>query len=197
MLGAYEFRLGGEHSTCAACPVLGDQAEALLAATSVCEMKEAAKRLRLTAAGMGRLLTRPSSRDTSLQFDPSILDPERRRMELADLAVDVVTAVDYLLSLLDTSVAVSSPLILASEVGSCCGRNMSDEGAFDRLTRRRLDARGTAVRLGMRLLGRLGCDLAYRSLSLDSSALHSEPPRCVVACLLNKAPAEGFASSPD
>ena len=186
MLGEREFKPGGEHDMCVACPSLGDQAEALLAATSVGEMNAAATRLRLTAAGVGRMLTRPLSMNTSLQFDPSVADPEQRRTELADLAVDVVTAVDYLLSLLDTSTAVSSPLSLVYEDRRDSGCSMFDEATFDRLTRRRLDARGTAVRLGMRLLGRLGCDVAYQSQ--DSAAISIGSSQCPVACLFNKLP---------
>ncbi len=158
----------------------------LLAASSVWEMNEAAKSLRLTATGVGRMLTRPLSMDTSLQFDPSVLDPERRRIELADLAVDVVTAVDYLLSLLENPATRSSSLVLADEARLGVERNLSDEGDYDRLVRRRLDARGTAVRLGMRLLGRLGCDVAYQSLS--SPMQGRRPVRCVVSCLLGEMP---------
>lgn len=162
----------------------------LLTATTVWDMTEAAKMLRLTATGVGRMLTRPVSMGTSLQFDPSVADPERRRMELADLAVDVVTAVDYLLSLLECSTARSSPLILGDEAGVGSGHDISDQGAYDRLVRRRFDARGNAVRLGMRLLGRLGCDVAYHSL--DSSVPDSSPARCAVSCLFGEAPpAEG------
>ena len=46
-----------------------------------------------------RLLMRPAIADTFLQLAPSVPNPELRRMELADLATDVVTATDYLLSL--------------------------------------------------------------------------------------------------
>jgi hypothetical protein len=179
----------GEHSMCAACPALGDQAEALLAATSVCEMSEAAKKLRLTAAGIGRMLTRPLSVDTFLQFDPSVLDPEQRRMELSDLSVDVVTAIDYLLSLLDVSATMSSPFTLTHEGSLAGGLCTPDEAAFDRLTRRRFDARGVAVRLGRRLLSQLGCDVVYQSL--DPSALHDGSLQCPVACLFNKMHPDG------
>lgn len=162
MPGSYECSLGGEHGACAACPALCDQAEALLAATTVQEMDEAAKILRKAAASVGRMLTRPLPSGTVLQFDPSLLDPGRRRMELTDLAVDVVTAVDYLVSLLGTSAANSSPLILADETYVGSRHGLSDDSAYDRLVRRRLDARGTAVRLGIRLLGGLDCDVVNR-----------------------------------
>jgi hypothetical protein len=129
-------------------PELGDQAEALLAASSVLTMEEAAQRLRLTAFSVRRLLTNPLLADAYLRLAPSLLDPERRRMELADLAVDVITAVDYLLGLLETSASASPQLIPASD-------------DFDRLARRRMDARQTAVRLGMHLISGL------RSSALD------------------------------
>ena len=83
-------------------------------------------------------------------------------MELTDLAVDVVTAVDYLVSLLGTSAANSSPLILADETYVGSRHGLSDDSAYDRLVRRRLDARGTAVRLGIRLLGGLDCNVVNR-----------------------------------
>lgn len=180
MTRAYEDGAEGEYAACSACPTLGDQAEALLTASSVWEINEAAKRLRLTAISVSRLLTRPSSSETFLQFDPSVRDPEQRRMDLADLAVEVVTAVDYLLSLQDPSVTTSPPFILAGESGLDIGRNFPG----DRLTRRRLDARGAAVRLGMRLLGRLSCDVAFQSL--DSSSVDRESPGRAAACLLCK-----------
>ena len=136
-------------------PELGDQAGALLEASGVPEMTEAAQRLRLAALSVRRLLMYPLLADTYLQLAPSFLDPEQRRMELADLAVDVITAAEYLLSLLGAASARSSQLVLAAKrtltsVGS------ADDAALDRLARRRLDARGTAVRLGMRLLIGLG-----------------------------------------
>lgn len=82
-------------------PDLGDQAEALLGATTTDEMQTAARELRDTALGIRRLLMRPVLADAYIKLAPTVLDPERRRIELADLAVDVVTAADYLLSVLD------------------------------------------------------------------------------------------------
>jgi hypothetical protein len=79
---------------------LADQAEQLLAASGTPEMAEAAKGLRLTALNVRRLLTRPLFTQPPLQLDPSLPDPELRPAELADLAVDVVGATDYLLRLL-------------------------------------------------------------------------------------------------
>jgi hypothetical protein len=137
----------------------GDQADELLAACSAFEMDAAARQLRLTALSVRRLLMRPALADTFLQLAPSIPNPELRRMELADLATDVVTATDYLLSLLGATAATSPQLVLASEV-SCEREHGRSADALDRLTRRRLDARGAAVRLGMRLLAALHSDVA-------------------------------------
>jgi hypothetical protein len=139
---------------------LGNQADDLLAASTVPEMTTAAESLRLTALNVRRLLMRPLFTATFVQFDPSVPDPESRRMELADLAVDVVTAADYLLSLLGGPALASTQLVLATEAGTDHGHGSSDDEALDRLTRRRLDARGSAVRLGMRLLAGLLKDVA-------------------------------------
>jgi hypothetical protein len=136
-------------------PHLGDQAEQLLTATDTAGMMEAAQALRLTALDMRQRLMRPLPKDISDQKDLSTPDPELRRTELADLAVDVVTAADYLLRLLAAPAVTTSRFTLAGEADA--GR--FDEESFDRLTRRRLDARGTAVRLGMRLLAELRSDV--------------------------------------
>ncbi len=141
-------------------PHLGDQAGALLEAGDVPAMKKAAGDLRQTALDIRRLLMRPVLTDPFLQLAPSVLDPENRRMELADLAVDVVTAVDYLLSLLGAPGSLSPPFVLEAEAGSDRGHGATDSDALDRLNRRRLDARSSAVRLGMRLLAALRSDVA-------------------------------------
>jgi hypothetical protein len=141
---------------------LGDQAEQLLTADGTPEMIEAAKNLRLIALSIRRLLMRPLLTDTSLQMDPSIPDPEFRRAELADLAVDVVTATDYLLRLLIVPTVTTPRLILADDAGVGLSAHSSGAEAFDALIRRRLDARGSAVRLGMRLLSGLHSDVASR-----------------------------------
>jgi hypothetical protein len=146
-------------TTCVTSLELGDQAEVLMNATTVSEMTQAAQRLRLTALNVRRLLMRPLLGEAFLQLSPSVLDPERRRMELADLAVDVVTAADYLLTLLGEPTRTSSRFRLATEAGSGAGRGPSDGEAADHITRRRLDARSTAVRLGMRLLAGLHSDV--------------------------------------
>lgn len=139
---------------------LGNQAERLLAASSTPEMIEAANGLRRAALSMQRLLMQPVFMQTSIQMDPSVADPELRRTELADLAVDVVTASDYLLRLLMEPSVVTPRLVLAEEGEASHGGRLSGEDAFDRLTRRRLDARGAAVRLGMRLISGVHSDVA-------------------------------------
>lgn len=175
MLDTQTSRSASEYQPCATCPGPGDQAEALLAATSVSEMKEAAEKLRAIASCVRRVFAPQMPTDTSLEADPSVRDPERRRTELADLAVDVVTAVDYLLSLLDTPTSMS-PLLLAREAGCDSARGASDEIAADRLTRRRLDARGAAVRLGMRILAGLSCDALCQPI--EASILRRESSHC-------------------
>ena len=123
------------------------------------EMNTAAQRLRSTALEVRRQLM-GSPPAGSIEFDPAVPNPELRRVELANLAVDVVTATDYLLRLLGAP-SVSSPrLLLADETGAARGSGALDHDALDRLTRQRLDARGTAVRLGMRLLAELRSDIA-------------------------------------
>ncbi len=86
-------------------PRLGDQADALLEASDVPGMQRAAADLRETALNIRRLLMRPVLTNQFLRLAPTVMDPEIRRMELADLAVDVVTATDYLLSLLGAPAA--------------------------------------------------------------------------------------------
>lgn len=158
---------------------LGDQAEQLLTASGTPEMMEAARSLRLIALSIRRLLMRPLATGTSLQMGPSVPDPELRRAELADLAVDVVTATDYLMRLLSGPAVTASRLVLAGRAGSGGGEGYSDEETFDLLTRRQLDARGTAVRLGMRLLSQLSSDVAQAGNGRPNGASPqaSEPGR--------------------
>ena len=138
-------------------PEVGDQADALLLASGPRQMLEAAKRLRETAISVRRLLLRPLLAGTFLQLQEDLgipfPDPEWLRMEIADQAVDVVTSVDYLVFLLQTPPR-SERLQLGGEPGSDWVQGRSDE-AQDWLRRRQLDARGTAVRQGQRLLASL------------------------------------------
>jgi hypothetical protein len=141
-------------------PALEDQAGALLEANSVPGMERAAKELRQTALDVRKMLIGPVSTDRFLQLAPSVPDPESRRIELADLAVDVITAADYLLSLLETPRSPAPRFVLDPGAGSYRGYGPADSDLMDRLNRRRLDSRNTAVRLGMRLLDALHSDVA-------------------------------------
>ena len=136
-----------------------DQAEQLLMASSPGELMTAARSLREMALDVRRQLVHPFAPGTSLQLDPTVPEPELRRAELADLAVDVVTATDYLIRLLSGPAIMASRLVLADPAG-LGGEGSSDEQAFDRQARRQLDARGAAVRLGTRLLSQLSQDVA-------------------------------------
>jgi len=128
-------------------------------------MTEPAQRLRLTVLSVRRLLMRPLLAETFLQIEQelgiSYEDPERLRLQLAKQAMNVVTALDYLLTLLFTSATTSSQLVLASQPGADRTQGRTDEEASDWLTRRRLDARNTAVDEGQRLLVMLRRDIAF------------------------------------
>ena len=141
---------------------LGDQAHDLLAASSVPGMVAAAHKLRLRALQVCQQAVRQPLVNGS---GPSRAahDPELRRMELAELAVDVVTAVDCLLSLLERPPDASPRLMLAGEPGPYRAEGPAGYDSYEQLTRRRLDARGTAVRLGMLLIAKLGSDAAGMS----------------------------------
>ncbi len=140
-------------------PELGNQAEALLAASGAAEMKEAAQRLRALALSVRRQIASPRSEDALRGFGPSVPDPEPGLAGLADLAVDVVTAVDYLLTLLDAPVTTSPQLALASDDRPARGHRPAQDDARDWLIRKQLDARGSAVRVGARLISGLLTDV--------------------------------------
>lgn len=163
MPAPYEDRPPERHIRRVIGPALADQAGALLEASSVPGMERAARELRQIALDMRKLLVGPVLADKSLQLAPSVPDPESRRMELADLAVDVITAADYLLSLLETPRSPSSRFVLDARSDSYPGYGLAGGDLVDRLNRRRFDARNTAVRLGMRLLGALHSDVATDS----------------------------------
>jgi hypothetical protein len=86
-------------------PEVGDQIDALAEARSYDDIRSATGELRRVALDARRMLMDPQL-GTELGLQVSALDAERRRLELADLAVDVVTATDYLLNLVgEASVA--------------------------------------------------------------------------------------------
>jgi hypothetical protein len=137
---------------------LEDQAHELLAASSVPGMECAAQKLRQTALNVRRRLAEPALVN-GFQPAPTVLDPESHRMELADLAIDVVTSIDYLLTLV-ASRPTSQRLMLSGEATSYRGEGSTGDDVHERLTRRRLDARGAAVRLSMRLAVELRGNIA-------------------------------------
>ena len=143
---------------------LNDQIEDLSSAFPPETFKEPAERLRNTALGVRRLLMRPLLAETFLQLekglDYAIAEPEWLRIEPANQAVNVVTALDYLLTLMMTPDTTASQLVLGGPPGSDRTQGRTDEEAYDWLTRRRLDARGTAVREAMRLLVMLRREIA-------------------------------------
>jgi len=153
---------------------LSRHVEALLGATGVPEMGEAARWLRSDAARVVRLLTRAQPL-AGLKPTLSGSDPVERQEELAGLAVGLTTAVDYLLNLLDSSANAPSPFVLADDTGWSLEGSRAD-GARDRLMRLRLDARGAAVRQGMRLLGSIACE------SRQLGGLQVPCAACVISC---------------
>jgi hypothetical protein len=144
---------------------LSDQIDDLIEASPPENMIEPAQRLRRTALSVRRLLMRPLLAEMFLQLEKelelSFEEPELLRMQVANQAVNVVTALDYLLILLFTPAITSSQLVLGGDPGSDRTQGRTDEEAHDWLTRRQLDARGTAVREGMRLLVMLRRDIAF------------------------------------
>lgn len=146
---------------------LSDQIEDLSSAFPPEQMTEPAQRLRRTALSVRRLLMRPLLAETFLRLEQEeelefpAEEPDWLRMQLANQAVNVVTALDYLLTLMFTPAITPSQLVLSGEPGSDRTQGRTDEEARDWLTRRRLDARNTAVREGMRLLVMLRRDIAF------------------------------------
>jgi hypothetical protein len=145
-------------------PKFSDQIDALITASTVQGMINAARTIRNTALSIRRLLMRPLMADTFLRIEQELEaffpDPEWLRMQLADQAVNVVTAIDYLLSLLFLPNVTSAPPALGTEADYDRGQGRSEEERLDWLTKRRLAARGTAVQQSTRLLLALRGDIA-------------------------------------
>jgi hypothetical protein len=131
------------------------QVEALLSAVGGPEMSDAATDLRRTVASVRQVLVSPSPDDASLKLISAGRNPKKRRAELADLALDTITAVDYLLSLLNSPASSPPRLVLSREFDGGARPGFSLEDEFSRLTRQQLDARATTVRLGTRLTSEL------------------------------------------
>jgi hypothetical protein len=120
-------------------PDLGGLVDDLLEAQGPAQMLAAAARLRRTVVGLRRLLAHPRAAQALAvlleQQDTPWLHPGQLAARLADQAVNVITALDYLTALLR--------------------RLTIGEEEADRLTRQRLDARAIAVRQGTLLLAML------------------------------------------
>jgi hypothetical protein len=130
---------------------LGDEADELLASTSAAEIELVARKVRLTALDIRRMLIDSSPRTVAGESLEASADHQLRRMELADLTVEIVNAIDYLLSSLTSSAHRFPQLTLASEGSPGYGQISFTDAALDQTIRKRLDARGAAVRLIMRL----------------------------------------------
>jgi hypothetical protein len=150
----------GDRLTAVAYLEFDDHADELLQARATPQMKAAAQSLRLAALDVRRRLYGSPPEGTTIQLDSSVPNPEQRRVELANLAVDVVAATDYLLGLLDAPAGIAPRLLLTGEAEPARGNGALGDRALDRLTRQRLDARTTAVRLAMRLRAELRGDIA-------------------------------------
>jgi hypothetical protein len=142
-------------------PGFGGQVDELLEACSPEQVLAAAARLRRTALEVRRLLADPFAARVLavLPEEPGVpwQDPGRLAARLADQAVNVVTALDYLLGLLAPAEVPVRRLVLGD--GPARDQDQAEEDARDRLTRRRLDARAAAVREGTRLLAMLPASL--------------------------------------
>lgn len=79
-------------------PELGDYVPALASANDVDQLRRTASGLRSTTLSLRSMLTDPLLGARVIAVGGTVFDPEGRRLELADLAVDVLTAVDYLLA---------------------------------------------------------------------------------------------------
>jgi hypothetical protein len=136
-------------------PELNDQVDKLNEARGYGQMRPAAEEVRNVALDARRMLMDPQlGNELALQL--GTIDPEHRRFELADLAVNVVTAADYLLYLIDdrsedSDEGFSAETHLgggASVTSQPTGKKVDDDLRY----RRALDSRAAVVRLGGRLL---------------------------------------------
>lgn len=131
-------------------PQLGDQVEELHSAGTFTAMKPRAESLRRIALNARRMLMDPQL-GVELVEQLGTVDPERRRLEIADLAIDVVTATDYLLHLVNQDEHTSRATYSAGSGTSSSNRAIEGENEDARFARA-LDSRAAAVRLGGRLL---------------------------------------------
>jgi hypothetical protein len=138
-------------------PELHDQVHTLNSSQTYPEMRSAAGELRKVGLETRRMLMDPQL-GTELAQQLGTHDPERRRRELANLAIDVVTATDYLLSLVDdhpleSRKGFSAEADLGAQASSADSVSRSPDE--DLRYRRVLDSRAAAVRLGGELLREL------------------------------------------
>jgi hypothetical protein len=137
-------------------PDLYEITRSLLRADTVPGMRTAARDLREATVGIWCILTHPVLSASFIQISPDVHDPEQRRRQLADLAVNAVTAVDYLLTFLADPSGDTEEFKLGPD-------QVTDEGPAVRLIQRRLDARSTAVKVAVRFLDGLYRDVAFLS----------------------------------
>lgn len=141
-----------------------EQVQELSSASDYEKMQPAAENLRGIGLDARRMLMDPQlGNELALQL--GTIDPERRRFELADLAIDVVTATDYLLYLI-AGRSPSSHRRFSAEadlgVPTAIRSSPPDSNADEDLRYRRvLDSRATAVRLGGRLLRALRSETVF------------------------------------
>ena len=138
-------------------PELHDQVDKLNFSRMYSEIKSASEELRKVGLETRRMLMDPQL-GTELALQLGTIDPERRRDELANLAIDVVTATDYLLSLVDDKPLQSRRSFSAEKDFGAQASATDSAGRFpdeDLRYRRLLDARAIAVRLGGQLLREL------------------------------------------
>jgi hypothetical protein len=140
---------------------LREETNELLAAEKVRAMAAPAHRLRKTAGTARQLLMGPLLTSSFLRLDQSFPSSELRptdrasfAADMASLAVDVIGATDYLLSLL--SVRTPHGLGLASDPWDEESRRLTLQR---QLLRQQLEARGAVVELGTRLFAQLSSSL--------------------------------------
>jgi len=140
-----------------------EQVQELSAASDYDKMRPAAENLRNVGLDARRMLMDPQlGNELALQLGN--IDPERRRFELADLAIDVVTATDYLLYVIAGRSPTSNRRFSAeADLGGSPPIRSSpqDSNAEEDLRyRRALDSRAAAVGIGGRLLRALRSETA-------------------------------------
>jgi hypothetical protein len=143
---------------------LFEQINDLISTSRPDDFREPAERLRNTALGVRRLLMRPLLAETFLQMernlDFAVPEPDWLRIQPANQAVNVVTALDYLLTLMDAPSTQASAFSLSSGLDPDSTQGRTDQDAADWLSRRRFDARRAAVTEAQRLLLMLRKDIA-------------------------------------